>query len=233
MTKWRSQDGNIELRRGRWQDVLVEISQCDAVICDPPYSERTHAGALNGNGVAGVTQYSSLSVLDARALAQWCCDVCSGWIVLHTDHTLETELLDVMDRARRHTFPPVPVLQHMPRISGDGPGSHGHYLAVSRPKHEPYSTWGSLPGWYEAPREKTWLRGAKPLGLMRAIVRDYTQKGDLIVDLCAGTGTTLLAAAIEGRRAIGAERDTDTWQRAVDRLSSGYTRDMFAGEVTT
>ena len=62
---------------------------------------------------------------------------------------------------------------------------------------------------------------------MRAIVRDYSRPGDLIVDPCAGGSTTLLAAAIEGRRAIGAEIDEATYYKAVKRLEAGYTRDMF------
>lgn len=31
-----------DLRLGRYQDVLADV-ECDAVIADPPYSERTHA----------------------------------------------------------------------------------------------------------------------------------------------------------------------------------------------
>jgi site-specific DNA-methyltransferase (adenine-specific) len=58
---------------------------------------------------------------------------------------------------------------------------------------------------------------------MRQIVCDYTLSGDLIIDPFAGSGTTLLAAAIEGRRAIGAEMDPKTFALAVKRLSKGYT----------
>lgn len=32
-----------DLRLGRWQDVLGDV-ECDALICDPPYGERTHTG---------------------------------------------------------------------------------------------------------------------------------------------------------------------------------------------
>lgn len=46
---------------------------------------------------------------------------------------------------------------------------------------------------------------------------------DLVCDPCAGGATTLLAAAIEGRRAIGAERDPATFASAQRRLACGYT----------
>lgn len=58
---------------------------------------------------------------------------------------------------------------------------------------------------------------------MRAIIRDYTRPGDLVVDPCAGGGTTLLAAVMEGRRAIGAEMDPATFDKAVARLRKGFT----------
>lgn len=45
----------------------------------------------------------------------------------------------------------------------------------------------------------------KPLALMRELVRDFTDLGDTILDPFAGSGTTLLAAKIEGRSAIGVE----------------------------
>ena len=67
---------------------------------------------------------------------------------------------------------------------------------------------------------------------MRAIVRDYSEPGDLVCDPCAGGGTTLLAAVIEGRRAIGAERDPDTFAKAVARLRRGYTPCFDFGAAT-
>jgi site-specific DNA-methyltransferase (adenine-specific) len=69
--------------------------------------------------------------------------------------------------------------------------------------------------------------GGKPLWLMRSLVRDYTRPGDVVLDPCAGSGTTLLAAVIEGRRAIGAECDEETYESAVRRLRRGYTPVMF------
>jgi len=49
----------------------------------------------------------------------------------------------------------------------------------------------------------------KPLDLMQYLVRTYTNPGDTVLDFTSGSGTTLEACKIEGRRAIGIERDTD------------------------
>lgn len=59
----------------------------------------------------------------------------------------------------------------------------------------------------------------KPLPLMRELVRDYTDPGDLILDPWAGAGTTVLAAKIEERSAIGIEIDAKHAARAHRRVS--------------
>ncbi len=49
--------------------------------------------------------------------------------------------------------------------------------------------------------------GGKSVKLFRALVRDYSRPGALILDPFAGSGTTLLASLKEGRRGIAVERD--------------------------
>lgn len=58
----------------------------------------------------------------------------------------------------------------------------------------------------------------KPLGLMRYLVRTYTNEGDIVLDFTCGSGTTLLAAAIEGRKAIGIEKEEKYCEVAKARL---------------
>lgn len=43
----------------------------------------------------------------------------------------------------------------------------------------------------------------KPVGLLRALIRTYTDPGALVLDNCCGAGSTLIAAKLEGRRYIG------------------------------
>jgi site-specific DNA-methyltransferase (adenine-specific) len=49
----------------------------------------------------------------------------------------------------------------------------------------------------------------KPVDLMRYLCRLVTPPGGLVLDCFAGSGTTLVAARLEGLRAIGIERDPD------------------------
>ena len=58
----------------------------------------------------------------------------------------------------------------------------------------------------------------KPFDLLAYLIRTYTNPGDLILDNCIGSGTALLAAQNEGRRAVGIEISEEYCRVAVDRL---------------
>jgi len=228
---WHSPDGAMELRCGRWQDVLADVEACDAVVMDPPYSERTHAGQAERFDRAGLG-YVPLDDDAVACLVDTWGRRTRAWMVCMTDDVLCPAFRSAFREACRFDFAPVPVLQHKPRLQGDGPGSGAVWMCVSRPRSEKFMRWGSLPCWYEsAPERGGDVLGAKPLPLMRAIVRDYSRPGDLIVDPYAGGATTLLAAAMEGRRAIGSECDPRTYALAVKRLASGYQPNLFSGDA--
>ena len=54
-----------------------------------------------------------------------------------------------------------------------------------------------------------WHATQKPVELGRYFVRTYTRRGELVLDHCFGSGSFLLSAAIEGRHAIGIEKNRD------------------------
>lgn len=59
----------------------------------------------------------------------------------------------------------------------------------------------------------------KPVDLCEYLIATYTNEGDLVVDNCAGSGTTLVAAQNIGRRFIGIEKDEDYYKAALSRLT--------------
>lgn len=229
---------------GDYVDALV--GRFDTLICDPPYSARTHAGhdrkvAISDHGTANsdtfdgvhrrTLDYAALTPDDARALVAWACERVTGWHVVMTDHVLAPVFEAAWRDAGRVTF--APLVWYAPgsrvRLQGDGPACWTVQIVVSRPRSRAYSKWGALPGGYSmAGERKAAVVGAKPLALMRALVRDYSKPGDLVVDPFAGGGTTCLAALIEGRHAAGAEVDPKTHAAASARIAAGWATDMFA-----
>ena len=62
----------------------------------------------------------------------------------------------------------------------------------------------------------------KPVELCEYLVRTYTDEGDLVLDPCAGSGTTCVAAINTGRKFIAFEKDKDFYEAARNRIESCY-----------
>lgn len=225
-----------QIHLGRWQDALRNVDAVDAVICDPPYGARTHKATndhIAGSVLPDAAErtpiaYDALTPNDVRAFVDAWAPRCSGWMLAMTSHDLIPAWEEAYKAAGRLAFAPVVIIQKRPRLVGDGPASWAVYAMVSRPRTRAMATWGCLPGAYEAPTVKdAGLAGAKPLGLMRAIVRDYSRPGDLVCDPFVGSGTTAIAAIEGGRRFVGAEQKPEHYEIATRRLSRGFIPTMF------
>lgn len=227
---------DIDLRLGRWEDVLGDV-ECDALIVDAPYSERTH-GFYRAMADVGRRElnYARWTPDDVASFVHTWSPRTRGWFVSLTDHILAPAWENALASCGRYVFPPVACIEPGARVrlSGDGPAQWTVWAIVARPKTREAQKWGALPGGYVVPAAEGWrggarsgVMGSKPPWLMRALVRDYSRAGDLVCDPCAGGGTTLLAAATEGRRAIGAEMDPAHYEIAQKRIKRGYTPTLF------
>lgn len=230
------------IRLGRWQDVLADVDEVDAVICDPPYGAKTHDGHgetieaarhMRGKGYAKANRrqidYDSWSTNDVDEFVSSWAPRTRGWMVCMTSHDLCEAYANAFDGVGLLSFPPLPFFSpgSRVRLTGDGPSSWTCWVMVARPRGAPFSTWGTLPGGYAGPSPSCEVVGGKPLWLMQAIVRDYTRLGDLVCDPFVGSGTTAVAALSEGRRFIGAEAMPEHHTIATRRLAAGFTPSMF------
>jgi site-specific DNA-methyltransferase (adenine-specific) len=243
-----------DYRLGRWQDVLADV-ECDAAIFDAPYGERTHrghdAGAKQRNQLlcsnAVDLGYDYLTPADVDGIVDHWSPRTRGWLCTLTSHDLVPHWEAALERAGRYWFAPLPVLEfYRPRLLGDGPGSRAVWLIVSRPRSREFLAhrWGSLPSDYRGPLPTDLLptghyercdgdqrprrMGGKCLGVMKAIVGDYTRPGDLVCDMFGGDATTGRAAIELGRRFVGCERDPEAWAAGLARLREPVALDLFA-----
>lgn len=60
----------------------------------------------------------------------------------------------------------------------------------------------------------------KPVGLLRYLVRTYSNEGDTILDNCIGSGTTAIACIMEKRHFIGFESNKEYFDKATSRIQN-------------
>lgn len=58
----------------------------------------------------------------------------------------------------------------------------------------------------------------KPVALFEYLIKTYTNPGETVLDNCAGSGTTAIAALRTGRGYICIERDDEYYRRATERV---------------
>lgn len=67
----------------------------------------------------------------------------------------------------------------------------------------------------------------KPVLLLERLIEIFTDKGDVVIDPCAGSGTTLLAAAQCGRRAYGFEIKKNFYKLATEKILTKIQCNLF------
>ena len=222
--------GNAELWLGDCREILPTLPKVDAVITDPPYSERTHKGHdASASGHMGIGRdgadrselgYGAFSDADVAEYAAAVVAACGGWIVTMTDHVLAPTLQRELEAAGRYVFAPLPFYApgSRVRLSGDGPSSWTIWIVVARTAEQ--SKWGTLPGGYIAGpgwREREHM-GGKPTALMDRLVKDYSRAGQTVLDPYMGSGTTGVACHNTQRHFIGIERESKYFDIACRRI---------------
>ena len=64
----------------------------------------------------------------------------------------------------------------------------------------------------------------KPVPLLKKLIEIFTDKGDVVIDPCAGSGSTLIAALELDRKAFGFEIKKDFHSKATELLNQTIQR---------
>ena len=59
----------------------------------------------------------------------------------------------------------------------------------------------------------------KPLELCEWLIKTYSNEGDLVMDFCMGSGSTVVGCLNTNRRYIGVEKDKDIFKKAEERIN--------------
>ncbi len=217
----------------------------DHVITDPPYSAHVHAQAMRGlTATRGKSEkneiraradlgFAPLTAADRRRAARHFARVARRWILVFCD--VESSHLwrrDLERAGARYLRTGAWVKAGgAPQFSGDRPAVGFEAIVICHAGGGGRMRWNGRgrPAIWTVPtaidrdrtgRNKRRHPTQKPLALMAALIRDFTDAGELVCDAYAGSGTTGVAAAELGRDFVGWE-EKEIWHRiAMRRIAS-------------
>jgi site-specific DNA-methyltransferase (adenine-specific) len=201
------------------------IGPYDHCITDPPYEADAHTrmrrtrAVLEGRQVNAGVDFAPVTEVQRRLLAQLRCQ----WILIFCQAEAIARYQALLGaKYKRALVWDKP--DSSPQFTGDRPAMGYESLVCA---------WGQ-PGrshWNAGGKRSVYRHGIrdvdvrlhptqKPLPLMRELVRDFTQPGDVVLDPFMGSGSTGVACIEEGRRFVGIEWDARYFRLACERLAA-------------
>lgn len=233
------QDAACRLFLGDCREILPTLEPVDHVITDPPYEAEAHTlqrrvKPAGWRAVGGaVTEADPLGfgpiTSSDRAYAMSAFSALSRrWVLVFCQiegaplWRASGELADLVYKRTCIWVKP----DGMPQLTGDRPGmGYEAFLAMHKPGRSRWNA-GGRHGVYVVPKgadgsgEKNSHPTQKPVQIMVELVRDFTDEGETILDPFAGSGTTGVAAKLNGRKCILIERSEQYCEVAAKRLQA-------------
>lgn len=244
--------GNTRLILGNSMSILSDIGEVDHIISDPPYEQSLHDAK---NGLQGRSLRShghdrlrtdggvSLRGLDFAGIDEirseftdMAAQVCRKWFIAFCTVEGVARWADVINpsamKYKRACIWVKP--DSTPQLNGQGPaqGAECFVTAWCGKGHAKWNSGGKR-GVYTHLTNPPDRHGGhpteKPMRLMREILLDFTDPSDVVLDPFMGSGTTLVAATLTGRPAIGIEVNPAYFEMAVHRVRKAAASVNVAG----
>ena len=215
--------GNAELWHGDCREVLPLLPQADCVLTDPPYSQATHDGARGKGATTGgghkLVDFEHLTEAEYPELLALVAGKAKRWTLAFSDWTLAYI-------ARAAGLPLIRLgvwtkTDPAPQFTGDRPGTGWESILILHPEGRKRWNGGGRPAVWRTGIEKNGNvhPTQKPVQLMAALLADFTDAGESVLDPFMGSGTTGVACAMHGRAFIGIERERRYFDIACERIS--------------
>lgn len=223
-------DGRVTLYRGDCRSILGREIGADCVITDPPYSDNTHRMAKTNKGAGHgrkLITFGALDDDDFRAVVASCLLSSEGWVVMTCDYRHAALMYDDPCFIRLGAWvKPNP----MPSISADRPGQAFETVLIlhSGRRSKQWNRGGGAGVWVYPVTNGAIVPTQKPIALGMALVRDFSNEGELVADPFMGSGTYGVASIRLGRRFVGIEADPRHFDIACRRIEDASKQaDLF------
>ncbi|MFI5229214.1 MAG: DNA-methyltransferase [Gemmatimonadales bacterium] len=220
-----------------------------STITDPPFDARTHRAASEAGdwrkgkrAISSALPFAPFGQVQIEAAARELARVTRRWIVVFAaERQIETWAQALEAGGARFIRLGLALRANpRPQMTADRPAPPADWLVIAHgPGERLRWNGGGHPAVWDSPAarfdtgRKTLHPTQKPLHLMRALVSDFTDPGELVLDPFAGSGTTASACAELARRFIGWELSSAFHAAAVARLRGGGYFDTPAAEVAS
>lgn len=236
-------DASVTIYHGDAREILPQLGAADHLITDPPYSEHVHtksragARALKGgptseNSPANFSRkkefgFESLTDELRECISEYNAAWVARWALVFSDvestHLWRESLVRrEIEYVRTGAWIKIGAT---PQFTGDRPGVGMEAITICHREGRKRWNGGGTHAVWPVPivlnrggEEVRIHETQKPLRLLSRLVELFTDPGELIVDPCMGSGTTLRAAKDLGRRAIGIELRESDCENAAKRM---------------
>ena len=217
--------GDIVLWHGDCREVLPTLERFDAVITDPPYSDKTHDNAKSNAGGGSGVKAIDFKAIDFKAidgLLDDCAGLTDGWVIANMDwrHIAQLEF-----SPNKHfelvRFGVWVKTNPMPQISADRPANGWDGIAYLYPhgKKKQWGGGGSHGNWIGPVITDGNHPTGKPVQMVISWLTRFTVRGHAVLDPFMGSGTTGVACVQLGRKFTGIERERKYFDIACERIS--------------
>lgn len=218
------EDAAVTLYCGDNREILPTLGPVDHVITDPPFGEHTHGNAKSNRTKGHGNKTIDFAAIDFAAIdfvLRSLGPLCRRWLIATMDwRHISAIALATPEPWEFVRFGVWVKTNPMPQISADRPANGWDGICYLHKS-------GTRKRWNGGGGHGNWIGplvtdGAHPTGKPIAMLIDwvglFTDEGETILDPFAGSGTTGVAAKLNGRKAILIERDEKYCEVAAKRL---------------